>query len=172
MKVIYSIILLLLCVYASASVVYKTIKEDGSVVYTDTPTDTSTPVKLSAVNNIVPTLNKPSLSVSPNNQTIKRKLVNYIVSINSPAPEAHIRNNAGQVSISVSVSPKGAGNFQLMMDGQVIKTQTNNLFELEGINRGIHTIKVNFLNKSGKILASSPEQTFYLHKASALIQAN
>jgi hypothetical protein len=40
------------------------------------------------------------------------------------------------------------------------------------VDRGAHTIKVNFLDNSGKILASSKQQTFYLQKASALINAN
>jgi hypothetical protein len=153
--------------------VYKTVKADGSVVYTDTPTDSSTPVTLSAVNNVVPALSQPNLQINPATQAKPRKVTkNYVVSVTSPAPAAHIRNNLGQVTIAASVNPKGAGQFQLVLNGQVNITQASHLFELENIDRGAHTIKVNYVDNSGKILASSDSQTFYLHKASALIKAN
>jgi hypothetical protein len=97
--------------------------------------------------------------------------VQYLVSILSPAAEQTLRDNSGAVTISASVLPKKAGKFQLIFDGQVLKTQSKNQFQLETVNRGAHTIKVNFLDNSGKILASSKQQTFYLQKASALINA-
>ena len=44
--------------------------------------------------------------------------------------------------------------------------------KLENVERGEHHIEVRLVGQSGKILASSGQQTFYLHKASALINAN
>ena len=61
---------------------------------------------------------------------------------------------------------------KLVFDNEVVKTQSKNQFQLENVNRGAHTIQVNFLDNSGKTLALSKQQTFYLHKASALINAN
>ncbi len=96
----------------------------------------------------------------------------YTVFIRSPEAEQTLRDNAGGVKISVSVLPKKSGKFQLILDGQIFKTQSKSQFQLESVDRGAHTIKVNFLDNSGKILASSKQQTFYLQKASALINAN
>lgn len=175
MRRIYILGLLLLCTSASAEVVYKTIQADGSVIYSDTPVSGSTAVNLSAMNNvIVPSLNngvnKGQSTSKPSTRT--KAKVNYTVSILSPGDEESIRGNDGSMSIRATVSPKGAGRFQLVMDGQAMATQTNSLFALNSVERGAHSIQINFLDKSGKILASSKPQTFYLHKASALINAN
>jgi hypothetical protein len=155
--------------------VYKTIQADGSVIYSDTPVSGSTAVNLSAMNNvIVPSLNntaKKNVSTSKLSKRTQPK-VKYTVSILSPGDEESIRGNDGAVSIRANVSPKGAGRYQLVMDEQVLTTQTNSLFTLNSVERGAHSIQINFIDKSGKILASSKQQTFYLHKASALIHAN
>jgi hypothetical protein len=94
------------------------------------------------------------------------------VFIRSPTAEQTLRENSGAVSISADVLPKKSGKFQLIFDNQVVNTQSNGQFQLENVNRGAHTIQVNFLDNSGKILALSKSQTFYLQKASALINVN
>ncbi|MGJ8679602.1 DUF4124 domain-containing protein [Paraglaciecola sp.] len=175
MRAFYILGLLLLCVGASANVIYKTIQADGSVIYSDTPTAGSTPVNLSSVNNVVvPALNDAASAKPVSQKTSKNQKpkIQYQVSILSPAHEESIRDNSGNVSIRVNVSPSGAGKVQLLMDNQVVSTQTNRLFELESVNRGAHIIQVNFIDNLGKILASSQEQTFYLHKATALNNVN
>jgi hypothetical protein len=171
---IFYIICLLLCISVSAQVVYKTVKADGSEVYSDINSVGSEPVNLSSMNTIVvPALHKTSSQTTSQERRIKKSIpeVQYIVSIRYPAAEQTLRDNSGAVTISASVLPKKAGKFQVIFDGQVLKTQSKNQFQLETVNRGAHTIKVNFLDNSGKILASSKQQTFYLQKASALINA-
>ena len=96
----------------------------------------------------------------------------YSVFIRSPEAEQTLRDNSGAVTIHAEVLPKKTGKFQLIMNNQVVKTQSNSQFQLESVNRGAHTIQVNFLDNSGKILALSKPQTFYLQKASALINVN
>jgi hypothetical protein len=159
----------------SAQVVYKTVKADGSVVYSDVHSAGAVPVNLSSMNTVVmPALNKASSqTVSRNNPLQKPKPeIQYVVSIRSPMAEQTLRDNSGEVTINAEVLPKKSGKFQLVFDNQVVKTQSNSQFQLEYVNRGAHTIQVNFLDNSGKILALSKPQTFYLQKASALINAN
>jgi hypothetical protein len=159
----------------SAQVVYKTVKSDGSVVYSDVRSDGAVPVKLSSMNTVVvPTLNNTVSQTTSRINLIKkiRPEVQYSVFIRSPAAEQTVRDNSGEVTINAEVLPKKSGKFQLIIDNQVVKTQSNRIFQLENINRGAHNIQVNFLDNSGKILASSKPQTFYLQKASALINVN
>ena len=175
MKLTNIICLLLLCTSASAQVIYKTVKADGSVVYSDVRSDGAEPVNLSSMNTVVvPALNNAS-SQPPNRNSIVQNStpeIQYVVSIRSPLAEQTLRDNSGAVSITVDVLPKRSGMFELVFDNQVVKTQSNRQFQLESVNRGAHTIQVNFFDNSGKILASSKPQTFYLQKASALINAN
>ena len=159
----------------SAQVVYKTVKADGSVVYSDVSSDGAVAVKLSSMNTVViPALNNASSqTVNRNNSVNKLKpKIKYSVTIRSPVNEQTLRDNSGAVTINVDISPKISGKFQLVFDNQIVKTQPKNKFTLKNVNRGAHTIQVNFFDNSGKTLASSKLQTFYLHKASALIKAN
>jgi hypothetical protein len=158
----------------SAQVVYKTVSADGSVVYSDIDSKGAVPVDLLSMNTVVvPALGKTPRQTVSQKQRVKkvRPELQYIVSILSPAAEQTLRDNSGTVTITVNVSPKKSGKLQLIFDNKLFRTQSNSQFQLESVNRGAHTIKVNFLDNSGKILASSKQQTFYLQKASALINA-
>lgn len=175
MKFSAVICLLFLCISVSAQVVYKTVKADGSVVYSDVPSEGAVPVNLSAMNNVVvPALNNASSQSVTSKKTVQKSKpeIQYVVSIRSPEAEQTLRDNSGLVTINADVLPKKAGKFQLVLDNQVVKTQSKGQFQLENVNRGAHTIQIHFLDNSGKILASSPLQTFYLQKASALINVN
>ena len=148
---------------------------DGSVVYSDVLSDGAVPVNLSSMNTVVvPALNNASSQTANRSNPVKKlkPQVQYLVFIRSPAAEQTLRENSGAVSISADVLPKKSGKFQLIFDNQVVNTQSNGQFQLENVNRGSHTIQVNFLDNSGKILALSKSQTFYLQKASALINVN
>jgi hypothetical protein len=169
---VFYILCLFLCLSVSAQVVYKTVKADGSVVYSDVRSDGAVPVKLSSMNTVaVPALNNAAIQTTNQINSVKRRRpeIQYSVFIRSPVAEQTLRDNSGVVVIISEVLPKKTGEFQLVIDNQVVKTQSNSKFQLENINRGAHTIQVNFLDNSGKILASSKQQTFYLQKASALI---
>lgn len=175
MKLALSICCLIFCMSSIAQVVYKTVKADGTVVYSGVNSEGATPVNLSAMNSVVvPALNQHS---SKKAQPTTRKKASkaetqYIVSILSPVAEQTLRDNSGAVTINAQVQPKSAGKYQLKLNDQVVATQSNGQFALENIDRGAHSIEVHFLDNSGKILARSKTQTFYLHKASALINAN
>lgn len=175
MRVFCILGLLLLCTSVAAQVIYKTVKADGSVVYSDVPSEGAVPVNLSSTNNVVvPSLNNASSQATSRSQPVQKSKaeVQYLVSIRSPLAEQTIRDNSGAVSITADVVPKKSGKFELVFDNQVVKTQSSGQFQLESVDRGAHTIQINFLDNSGKILASSKQQTFYLQKASALINAN
>jgi hypothetical protein len=173
-RIIYILCLLLLCISVSAQVVYKTVRADGSVVYSDIASKGAVPVDLLSTNTVVvPALGKMPRQTVSQKQRVKKVIaeLQYIVSILSPAAEQTLRDNSGTVTITVNVSPKKSGKLQLIFDNKLFRTQSNRQFQLESVNRGAHTIKVNLLDNSGKILASSKQQTFYLQKASALINA-
>lgn len=157
----------------SAQVVYKKVKVNGSVVYSDFFSEGAVAVNLSSMNT-VPALNNATSQTSKPINPVKalNPEVKYTVFIRSPVAEQTLRNNLGKVTINAEILPEKSGDFQFMIDNQIVKTQSKRKLQLENINRGAHTIQVYFLDKSGKILASSKLQTFYLQKASALIKAN
>ncbi|MDU0356023.1 DUF4124 domain-containing protein [Paraglaciecola aquimarina] len=164
---------LLFCATVAAKDVYKTTQPDGTVMYSDMPVTGSTRVDLSTGNRaVIPALTSDVLIISQQAPLSTNVPVRYQVSIVTPADEQTIRDNSGAVNIRASLSVKGEGAFQLMLDDRLHSEQSSPLFSIKNVNRGAHTLQVHFINNSGKILASSPQQVFYLQKTTALFNAN
>ena len=152
---------------ASPTTIYKVVGKDGSVTYTDKPQQNAEPLAFDVKTQNVVTAAKvtpppPAKPAAPK--------PNYRVVIKSPAPEATIRNNLGEFTISAAQpgAPK-APIYRLIFDDAPLASNSSGVFKLTGIHRGAHTYKVELTNNTGKTLASSPLQTLYLHQASALI---
>lgn len=151
----------------SPMTIYKVVGKDGSVTYTDKPQQNAEPLAFDVKTQNVVTAAKvtpppPAKPAAPK--------PNYRVVIKSPAPEATIRNNLGEFTISAAQpgAPK-APIYRLIFDDAPLASNSSGVFKLTGIHRGAHTYKVELTNNTGKTLASSPVQTLYLHQASALI---
>ena len=151
----------------SPMTIYKVVGKDGSVTYTDKPQQNAEPLAFDVKTQNVVTAAKvtpppPAKPAAPK--------PNYRVVIKSPAPEATIRNNLGEFTISAAQpgAPK-APIYRLIFDDAPLASNSSGVFKLTGIHRGAHTYKVELTNNTGKTLASSPLQTLYLHQASALI---
>lgn len=156
----------------SAQTIYKIVKPDGTVLYTDTPQEGADPVVLdSNTQNVTDHQpNSPKKPLQP--QQVKKQNVTYEVAITSPEPEATVRNNLGTVTIRAAASPHYKGRYQLTFDGQANWTNNSGIFKLSDIERGAHIYHVALIDNKGKTLASSAQQTLYLHHASVLINAN
>ncbi|WP_370243106.1 DUF4124 domain-containing protein [Alteromonas abrolhosensis] len=151
----------------SPMTIYKVVGKDGSVTYTDKPQQNAEPLAFDVKTQNVVTAAKvtpppPAKPAAPK--------PNYRVVIKSPAPEATIRNNLGEFTISAAQpgAPK-APIYRLIFDDAPLASNSSGVFKLTGLHRGAHTYKVELTNNTGKTLASSPLQTLYLHQASALI---
>lgn len=170
----YLFLMLLSCGIAAGEM-YQIVNKDGSITYTDIPTQDAQAFNLSSTNSaVMPSLTKPlSRQSSPAaKKSIEKRLPEYSLQLVSPLDKESIRNNAGKVSVRANLTPTGKGQFQLFLDSVLIDTKSVASFELGNVERGEHHIQIKFIHNSGKILASTPEQVFYLHKASALIKAN
>ncbi|TKB03142.1 DUF4124 domain-containing protein [Alteromonas portus] len=152
---------------SSKMTIYKVIGKDGVVTYTDKPQRNAEPLAFDGKTQNVVTA--PKVSPLPSPKPVAPK-PNYRVVIKSPAPEATIRNNLGEITISAAQpGAQKAPIYRLIFDDAPLVSNSSGVFKLSGIHRGAHTYKVELTNNTGKTLASSPVQTLYLHQASALI---
>lgn len=171
-SLLLGILLLIVAVPMLANTVYKTVKPDGTVVYSDVPGVDSVPVNMVQGNNVViPQLAQPKSSAPMLNKP-NRPATEYQITILSPGPEETIRSNIGEVNIHFVITPEFLGKSYLLLDNQLVNTNGKTQVRLNNVERGEHHIEVQLRDNSGKIFASSHKQTFYLHKASALINAN
>lgn len=170
MKRSFLAISVLACIaFVNAGTVYKVVLDDGTVMYTDKPVPNSEPVSIqSTATNSIPALAQPI----PTNTPSQTPVESVAVSIQSPAPDATIRNNEGRVTISANSSPQGSFAYQLWFDGIEVDTNSSGTFSLKDVHRGAHQYFIVLKDNTGKTLASSDTQTLFMHKASALINAN
>jgi hypothetical protein len=168
-----SIIFVLLSMSLNASVVYKTVNLDGSITFSDVPSEGAEKLDVSTSNSVVmPALVSPQAKTSRTAKSLKQTQMQYQLNVISPSPEQTIRSNIGKMKVVASITPNVPGNYQLLLNGVLHKSQTSGTFQLKDMQRGEYTAQVRFVGNSGKVLALTDMQTFYLHKASALIKAN
>jgi hypothetical protein len=153
--------------------IYQVKQRDGSILFTDSPSTDAAPVTFSShTKNVVnpPSFSLPAAQLGADTQPSP---AHYAVDIASPAPDATIRDNSGNVTIR-AIQPKRpyGPQYQLLLNGNIEDTNTTGIFALQGLPRGAHTYQVKVIDNKGKTLASSEVRTLFLHQASVLINNN
>lgn len=94
------------------------------------------------------------------------------IAVVKPAGNSTVFNNAGNVAVTVAVSPAlraDAGDrIALILDGRRISVRRATHFKLSGITRGEHTLEAQVVDSSGNALISSNPVKFHLWQASRL----
>lgn len=163
-----SILLLLLCCSAIAGTkIYKIIKPDGTVLYTDKPVPGAVPVAIGDAQNVAPALAPVKRHIKARSTTEPKDTSPAPdIRILSPRHEETVRNNAGEVTVKGDINRQTPGLFRLYLNGEAVTESEFPEFQLTSVPRGAHTIQLAFFDNKGKQLASSQQVTFYLHKAS------
>ena len=157
----------------SAATLYKVVKKDGTVIYTDRPADGAEEVTFKGLNSgVMPSMANQKGASGPGRKKVERKLTEYQMAMISPKNGETVRNNQGNLNVTAQLTPAGTGEFLLFLDDQLYETKSIPSFSLTNLDRGEHSVQVKFKHNSGKILASTPRQTVFLHRASLLINAN
>lgn len=163
---------LLFCVVAaSATAAPKKIfvwkDENGVLVFSDTPRVNASELKLTTNPNIA---DKPDTSVFDNVDAVSTEAEVFNVEIVKPAANSTIRDNNGSVYVSANVTPrfKRGLTAKLFFDGKLYAEQQGSaIFIMRNVDRGEHTIYMQLVD-SGKVIATSPTTTFYLHRQSVI----
>lgn len=150
-------------VHANDKVIYVSRDANGVMVFSDSPSPGAEEFKLSSHQNIVAatTVEFPERKAAPPEE--------FTISITQPQPEETVRDNTGSVYINGNVSPRfqRGHQIQLIFNGKPHgQPQRKALFVLRELDRGEHHIQLELLDQNGKLIATSPVTTFYLHRAS------
>jgi hypothetical protein len=94
------------------------------------------------------------------------------IAVVKPAGDATVFDNAGNVEVTVAVSPAlriDAGDrIALILDGRRIAVRRATQFKLSGITRGEHSLEGQVVDSRGNVLISSNPVKFHLWQASRL----
>jgi len=174
--ILLSRLALLLLVLAAAPLaaqeIYKTVDENGNVVYTDRkPSEDAEPVTLPELTVVDPVeLGDPSAAGTDAGNAAEGPPSDFGLDIVAPQPEATIRNTAYVLSVQVATDRQLPSGTELvyLVDGEE-RARTRALqVELEEVWRGEHQLTVELRSDGGQVLSSAGPVTFYMHQHSRL----
>ncbi len=146
--------------------VFVTVDKNNNLVFSDSPSPGASQVNIKESGTVMAPIT-PSII----NEPVSAKEPKFEVSIAKPEQQGTIRDNNGTVYVSGSVSPLFSQGLRvvLYLDGKQIAGPTGNAnFILRDIERGEHQLSLELQNNSGKVIATSPTTTFYMHRASVI----
>ena len=175
MRTILIFALLILTSPCSAEI-YKSVDDEGNVTYGDRPTPNRDnqivkPPPISTYSSTYRPPEKKTTSTQPRD-TKQTKVTNYTqLVITQPQDDTAIRSNSGQVTIITKTTPpldiQSGHKIEVTLDGEKAATSDNGMVILESLSRGTHSLSVAIIDKNGKVLATSANQTFHLLRSSA-----
>jgi len=165
MRIFLLIIGISMAVSVQAEAVYKSVDEDGNVVYTDTPAADAEKIQ---IKNVQPIETAPVESNESSPDQEQQEKTYTKLEITSPKEGDSIYDNSGIINIRLSVVPalraREGDKLVLHMDGQQIDESKRNQFNLNGIEPGKHSFVVVIINKDEKELQRSAPVSLILYR--------
>ena len=152
--------------------IFRTVDENGNVVFSDvppSPDQTSESITVDPVNTFdAPAVATPPAGASADVEVPEVEHYNSLT-ILAPANDTTVRENAGNVTVAVALNPslRAGDRLVLYMDGKQSQVRAQGTsFRLENVDRGTHTIGVRVLDDAGNVAAEAPTSTFTLQRVS------
>lgn len=165
-KLAFLLCLMLAVGSAQAQKIYKWTLPDGRVVYSDKPppADQAEEVTLEPLQTFSapppPPLEDTSAKKEPESTGYEE------FKVTSPDNDATIRDNGGNVRISLSLSPglQSGHSIEVIMDGKAIGSGKSTSVTLTDVDRGTHTVQAAIQDSDGKEITRSNSVIFHLRR--------
>ena len=164
MRLIISLLLLAVIDFAVAETVYKTVDENGNIIFTDKPSKDAEEIKLQKLQTIK---NPNPAKHNPSPKQPKQESLYKTFLVSSPADGAGLRSNNGNVSISLSLQPplRPGHKIIITMDGKEVSNGSTSSVSLQNLDRGSHNITASVVDGDGKQMIST-SSSFSILRAS------
>ncbi len=169
------------CLFGSAATaaetkIYKTVDEDGNVVFTDVPPkgdDSVQEVNVTAPNTADLGTATPPIDSSIDPQEVE-SFAYRSLRITSPEHDQSVREPMGDIEVVVEVQPKlrAEHELRLLVDGAAQQVGRKSNFVLSRLDRGTHTLQVEVVHRNGEVLVASELSVFHLQQYSELTAPN
>jgi len=169
-KAIGTVLLLMIwssALLAQSTTVYKKRMPDGSIQFSDQPSQNAETMQVEPV----PTI--PALRTAPPEQATKQateaKELYAVFRFLEPENGASVWSGNGSVAVKLEVQPQlmGDHSIQISIDGQILSQQQSLELVVPGIERGTHQIEAAILDFRGKAIKTI-SQTITVHRPSVL----
>lgn len=168
----YYIFLLLLITTLVQAEVYRSVDEQGNVIFSDTSSDNAEKVELQESFIYTPPviIDLPEEESSP--VPIEIATPHYAIVITSPNQNETLRENAGNVIVEINLAPELSADrgdkLIFTLDGNLKSAaQDTNSYTFENVDRGSHIASVSVVDKNGKVIKSTKSVLFHLQRAIA-----
>lgn len=152
--------------------IYKSTNDSGGAVFSDVKSNQSNAVALPPTNTHTPVQTENLFKNDTTDPAPSQTVVYETLTIQSPSQDQIFRNNAGQVGVSVTVTPALQSNhqIQILLDGMIVaESQSGNQFSLNELPRGAHSVSAQVIDPTdGSILITSPTIQFHIKSHSVL----
>lgn len=175
MKRLLMLFSLLLVAALAQAQMYRWVDDEGNVQFSDTPPPEGTSAERMEVPkpSVVETYKPPKAAGDTGSQTegdtqeASDKAPRYRLAITSPADDQAVRENAGNVTVTVDLKPalQTGHQLRLYLDGNRLDNGgTRTSVQLTNVPRGTHTLRAEVVDGSGKVLRRTTS-TFHLLRA-------
>ena len=160
-----TLLIIMLPLQAQEKRIFVTKDANGVLIFSDSPQPGAQEVNLTS---------RPNIMESTGTNLPDRKQVEpepFKIEIAQPENNGTVRDNTGSVYVSGRITPMFQRGLQvrLVVDGTPLSEPQNKAtFILRNIERGEHKLQMELFDQSGKLIATSPVTTFYLHRASVI----
>ena len=150
---------------------YKWVDEDGVVHYSDTPREGAEQIQLPSDGRRPqrPAYSPPQQEQPADDETAEAPAVfNYdSIEIVAPAPEETLWNIEGVLNVALRVSPalRPEDQVRVYFDGQEQQVSGTN-FQIQEVWRGVHNIQAEIVDSTGRLMARSLPNRFYVQQNS------
>ncbi|MBY5994119.1 DUF4124 domain-containing protein [Ferrimonas balearica] len=155
----------------ASAAIYKWTDDKGQVHYSDKPREGAEPIEVDTSKATTIELVSPRpITNTPPPEVLEAP--SYRIKLIEPDSEATVRDNNGQLNLSISLEPELLPDhrIELLLDGEVVRTVGGaGSFALDNLDRGEHSLQARVIDENGKVLASSGKRTVFLHRHSRLI---
>ena len=149
----------------AADKVYRYVTPEGDVTYSDAPpAEGAKEVDLPPLQTFKPPpIQLPPLKVGAQGLEVGHPGYQAF-SVASPSDDQPIRDNAGNVSVELMLSPglRSGDTIDIMVDGQILAKGTSTVTTLTNLDRGTHTVQAAIRDGNGKVVAETDSVTFHL----------
>lgn len=175
MRWILGMILLGISVVSSAAI-YKSVDQNGNVIYSDKSTPGAEAVTLPPIQSYsVPASSSAQQSSAANEPPTAAPIRNYQITLSTPADQEIFRVRSREIPAGVTVSPALQADEQIvfLLDDKTATVQvTESGYLIQNIDPGVHTLQAVICDKAGNDLAVSDKRRFALYLPTHVSQDN
>lgn len=158
------LILLLSVTTLAYGEIFKTIDENGNVVYTNTPRPDQKVEKV----DLPPINEQPAIKAKPYHKKSKAQAQNYEIGIIQPLHDEVFFTGELTVKVITRPSIPGAMKVALFMNGEPAKIGPAGDFKLTELHRGSYKLQAIIIDKQGNTVSQSNSPTIHIKKHSRL----